>query len=127
MHFDLDEQQHAGGVTSHLDATCLVAEPITVVIDGNVTSLSVEDATRLATGLADAIARVVQHENALKGDGVSYNLAVIGSTRAGMSFLRSKLGDGDALVLDPQPGMELLPALSELAKAGRLSEIAKGH
>ena len=89
---NLSEQQHGAAVTSRTHETCLVSEPIAVTLDGQATSLSLDDAKGLLTGLQAAVARVEQSESALKGDDLSYNLAIIGPSRSGMSFPRSKLG-----------------------------------
>lgn len=94
---DLNKHQHCGGVKSVTHATCLVAEPITVTIEGHTTSLSLADARALAAGIAEGVARVEAHETALKGDGNTWNLGIIASAGTGMSFQRSKLGDGQGI------------------------------
>lgn len=102
MNLELNEMAHDGGVTSRIHSACLVAEPVALVIEGKATRLSLVDAKRLAAGLSEAIERIERAERHLKGEGLLYNLAVIGTTGSGMSFPRSKLGDGNVLSLDPQ-------------------------
>lgn len=87
------EQQHAGGVKSRIHDTCLVQNPVTIVIEGKVTELSLVDAKMLLIGLQTAVAHVELSEASLKGGGLLSNLAIIGKTGLGMSFPRSKLGD----------------------------------
>lgn len=79
INMKLDEQQHKGAVTSRIHETCLVIDPMVIIIDGTVTELSVLDAEALRDGLAAAIARVRQSETALKGDGSSWSLATLGN------------------------------------------------
>lgn len=90
----LNEQIHAGGVKSRTHETCLVQDPVRVVIEGKATDLSLVDAKLLLAGLGEAVARVEPSEAKLMGDGLNYNIAVIGKARAGMSrFPLSLLGD----------------------------------
>ncbi len=96
----LNEQQHAGCVKSRTHATCLVQDPVSLVIEGKEAELSLADAKLLLTGLQEAIARVEASEAALKGDGANYNLAVIGKSGSGMSWPRSKLGDGKFVFIE---------------------------
>lgn len=92
-----NEKQHTGGVNSRIHESCLVAEPISVVIDGKVTDLSLADTIALRQGLDDAIERVNASEKALKGDRNDYHLPIIAKPGKGMSLPRSKLGDREFL------------------------------
>lgn len=92
----LDEQQHPGGVKSRTHQTCLVVEPVVVMVEGKETELSLSDAMLLRAGLTVAIERVEQSENVLKGNGNNYHCACIAKSGTGQSFPRSKLGDGQA-------------------------------
>lgn len=85
-------KNHPGSVTSRVNETCLVQEPISVKIDGKVTDLSLEDSMLLLAGLTEAIERVGQTEKKLKGDGTNYNLLTLAKPGSGMSFLQSRLG-----------------------------------
>ncbi|THJ45014.1 hypothetical protein [Aeromonas veronii] len=110
-----NEKKHLGGVTSRTNETCLVSEPVVVKIDGHEIELCLSDAFLLCTGLAGAIERVKQSEIELMGDGTSYNVAVIGSSRSGMSMPLSKLGDGEFIYLDGMADVSNMPDLSTLA------------
>jgi hypothetical protein len=96
---DLNTQEHSGCVLSRTHDTCLVAEPVAIVIEGQEIEISLRDAKLLMSGLQKAVARVEESESSLKGDGVSYSLAVIGKAGAGMScFPITKLGAGGPVV-----------------------------
>lgn len=85
------EQNHTGSVRSRTHDNCLVAEPVSVVIEGQEVALSLSDAKWLLSGLQEAVTRIEDSEKRLKGDG-NYNLAVIGKASGGMFILRTKLG-----------------------------------
>lgn len=104
-----NEQQHIGAVKSRTNESCLVAEPIVVIIERKETELSLADAVALRNGLDAAIARVSASEKLLKGDGENWNLAVIAKSGSGMSFPRSKLGDGKFLYIDGMPDAAMMP------------------
>lgn len=98
-----DEQEHDGAVKSRIHATCLVAEPVVVILDGKETELATQNAVALRDGLAAAIARVQQSEANLRDDGTNYNVAVLAKAGAGMSlFERSKLDNGRAVLGPPE-------------------------
>ncbi|NMM29313.1 MAG: hypothetical protein HHJ12_19060 [Glaciimonas sp.] len=73
--------------------------------------MSLADAVALYHGLGESIKRVVESEKALKGDGTYYNLAVIAKSGSGMSFPRSKLGDGKFVFIDGMPDASMIPGL----------------
>lgn len=87
-----DELQHPGGVRSRINKTCLVQDPVTVIVEGKETELSLEDAKLLLSGLQEAVARVESSVTALMGNGLNYNVAIIAKSGSGMSFPRSRLG-----------------------------------
>lgn len=94
----IDEHEHAGAVRSRIHSTCLVAEPVVVMLDGQETELAVQDAVALRDGLSAAIGRVQESQAKLMGDGSNYNVAVLAKSGTGMSFPRSKLGDGQSVI-----------------------------
>lgn len=89
---ELHKQVHQGGVKSCIHDNCLVDEPIEVTLEDKATGLSLGDAKILLSGLTEAVARVERNETMLKGNGLTYNLAVISISGIGMSRHRSKLG-----------------------------------
>jgi hypothetical protein len=101
-----DTQQHPGAVKSRTHSISLVEEPITVMLNGLATDLTMADALALKEGLAVAIERVQVAESLLKGDGGTYNLCVLAPTRSGMSMPRSKLGDERGVVIDLAKGAD---------------------
>lgn len=104
---ELNEQEHQGCVKSSIHHSCLVAEAVEVSIEGKSTGLSLMDAQRLLAGLAEAVARVEENEKKLLGsDGLS-NVAILAPTRSGMSFPRTKLGQGGIVFLDCMPGTDM--------------------
>ncbi len=114
----LNEQRHSGDVISHTHPTCLVSEPVTVVLEGNATALALWDAKALLKGLAEAVARVEESEKALLGDGDHYNVCVIGDARSGMSLPRTKLGvGGPAVILDPVRDANLRQMVFDICKS----------
>ena len=103
------KQEHLGSVRSLTHATCVVAEPIVVVIEGQVTELSLPDARRLRDGLSAAIDHVQASEKRIVGDGDTYNCACIAKSGSGMSMPRSKLGVGGCVEdFDPVGDSELM-------------------
>lgn len=116
-----NEKQHDGAVKSHTHESCLVAEPIIVTIEGKDIELSLADAVALHSGLGDAVKRVSTAEQALKGDGISYNLAIIAKSGAGMSLPRSKLGNREFVFVDGMPDTTMFPVATSLAGLDRIS------
>jgi hypothetical protein len=110
-----NEQQHAGAVKSRTHESCLVAEPVVVTIEGKDIELSLADAVALHSGLGEAVKRVSEAEKALRGDGISYNLAILAKSGAGMSFPRSKLGNGEFVFVDGMPDAAMFPVATSVA------------
>ncbi|MES2877514.1 MAG: hypothetical protein V4713_03760 [Pseudomonadota bacterium] len=50
-----NEQQHPGAVKSRTHSTCLMGEPVTVMLNGLSTDLTIADALALKEGLVVAI------------------------------------------------------------------------
>jgi hypothetical protein len=100
MAITTNDPKHPGSVKSRIHDTCLVAEPVTIAIEGRITELSLRDAKLLLTGLLEAVARVEQAKTKLIGDGFNYNVAVIAKPGAGMSLRRTKLGEGGVIYTD---------------------------
>lgn len=107
----VNEEQHAGAVKSRIHGSCLIAEPVVLAIDGNETELSLADAVLLYQGLGAAIERVVEGEKALRAGDLAVNLAVLAKPGSGMSFPRSKLGNGEFVFVDAMPDTSLIPGL----------------
>jgi hypothetical protein len=95
--YGIVKNRHNKGVVSHIHESMLIEEPISIILEGSTKDLSLEDAEDLLDGLQAAIEIVRNNQSKLFGDGVNYNLAIIGNTRTGMSYPRSKLGDGETI------------------------------
>ena len=73
-------RQHAGHVASRVDQKCLIQDPITIVIEGVATNLSLQDAETLQEGLADAIDRIKQNDLSLRvNDSLLSHSIIIGT------------------------------------------------
>lgn len=108
-----NELQHAGGVNSRTHESCLVAEPVALVIDGRETTLSLADAVVLYYGLGEAIKTVSENNKKLQGEDLTRHLSIIGKTRSGSSFLSSKLGDEKFIFIDGAPDKSMTHLLWE--------------
>lgn len=119
----LNSNEHTGSVKSITHETALVQEPIELTVEGKCTTLTLDDAKRLMAGLSEAISLVDRHEASLKGEGETYNLLVIGSTRSGMSVVPwTKLGSGGAIqqiLMQLPPEMRTPEAVHTLSPSPR--------
>lgn len=98
---EINEQEHTGSVKSRIHDTCLVAEPVTIAIEGKVIELSLRDAKALLSGLQDAVARVEQAAAELVVDGLNCHATILGATSGGTSRPRTKLGEDGVIYIDP--------------------------
>lgn len=92
----ISQETHNRGVMSRTHKTCLVIDPITIILDGHRTELSLKDAAELLKGLQAAVVKVGANSKHLFGDCTNYNVVGIGKVGGGMSCDRSKLGNGNA-------------------------------
>jgi hypothetical protein len=107
----VNEVQHSGAVVSRTHESCLVAEPVALSIEGKETELSLADAIALYQGLGEAIKRVIDNEKSLRAGELTVNLAVLAKSGTGMSFPRSKLGNGRFVFIDGMPDTSMIPGL----------------
>lgn len=81
---------HEGFVKSRTADASLVAEPITIIIQGRKITLSIADAAALCNGLVQAINRVSENETVKQEVDFAWNVAVSVKPRAVMSLPPTK-------------------------------------